>query len=286
MRKIDQATVKALELRAPGASIYDAKIIEGQLRGAQIFNRFREQEGARIFSRLRLSNGLIPSLHTFFRNIPYCEVCIESMKHLTLLSRGATIFTALERHFTGLNQQDGLVVIQVSETDFTAVSGSLDDQVKLGHRQLFAFAMRHFCEIPQEKVDEAGLVMPRVKADRAVLRQYAGLANRLGFESTKIQELLENRIVMDSQAVRELTSPLLVTSGPGNCDGDVGCLLWGHSTRTKIRYSFATSITNEMNKARELPPSLSASLYIKVSSADQGMLMKPAPEVIWALIPI
>ena len=215
MQKVDQATVRALELRAPGASVCDARIIEGQLRGAQIFTEFSEQDRARIFSRLRLSKGLIPSLYTFFRNIPYCELCVESMKHLTLLSRGDTIFTALDRHFTGLNQQDGQVVIQVSETDFTAVPGSLNDQVDLGYRQLFAFAMRHFYEIPQEKVDEDGLVMPRAKADRAVLRQYAGLANRLGFESTEIQQLLEDFDVMDSQAGRESTSPLLVTSGPG-----------------------------------------------------------------------
>ena len=46
------------------------------------------------------------------------------------------------------------------------------DQVELGYRQSFAFAMRHFYEIPQEKIDEDGLVMPRAKADRAVLRHW------------------------------------------------------------------------------------------------------------------
>ena len=44
MQKIDQATVKALELRAPRASTLDARALRSQLRGGEIFNAFSGHE--------------------------------------------------------------------------------------------------------------------------------------------------------------------------------------------------------------------------------------------------
>jgi Protein of unknown function (DUF3723) len=215
MQKIDQPSVRALELKAPGVSRFDARTIEGQILGGQIFHDFSHEERSSILDRVRLFKSLIPSLYTFFRNIRYCEVCIQSMKHLTTLSRRDTLFTAFERKFSGLNQHPGQVVVQLSETDFTVVPGSSYEQVDFGYRQFFAFAMRHFREIPQEGENEDAVAMPKAKADKAVLRQFAQLATRLGFESPEIQKLLEYPDIPDSQAVQAQTSPLLVTLGAG-----------------------------------------------------------------------
>ena len=181
MQRVDGPTVRALELRAPGSSIFDAETIQRQLRGAQIFGAFSDQDRAQIQERLLHFKGLIPSLRAFFRNIYYWEACVDSMRHLVSLTRRDTILTAFERHFTGINQHEGRVVIQVDESNFTVISGSRADQVELGCRHLVAFAMRHFAEIPRAPVRKNVLRKPRARADSNVLRQYAELARRLGF---------------------------------------------------------------------------------------------------------
>ncbi|KAH9206333.1 hypothetical protein DL95DRAFT_397013 [Leptodontidium sp. 2 PMI_412] len=63
--RIDIATVKALEGRAPGASTKDL----GELRGGLIFSAFSDRERDMIWERLKKIDGLMPSLFTFFLGI-------------------------------------------------------------------------------------------------------------------------------------------------------------------------------------------------------------------------
>ena len=46
---------------------------------------------------------------------------MDSMRHLITPPRGDTIFTAFETKFTGVNQQEGQVRIQVDEANFIFV---------------------------------------------------------------------------------------------------------------------------------------------------------------------
>lgn len=95
---------------------------------------------------------------------------MESVKHLMTLSRRDTMLTAFERRrFTGVNQQDGQVVIQDAESNFAVAPGSLGDQVELGYRQIFALAMRHFFDIPREPMSNDIATRQRVKANKAVV---------------------------------------------------------------------------------------------------------------------
>ena len=215
MQKIDHHTVEALELRAPGASTFDAEGIQSKLAVGKIFGAFNDHDRMQIFHRLCQYNSLIPSLNTFFRDVPYWEACVESLKHLTTVSRRDTVLTAFERQFTAVNQQDGQVVVQVDESSFTVTPGSYDDQIELGYRHIVASAMRHFVDIPREPVKKDITVRPRLKADQAVLRRFAGLAIRLGFESPEIHELLRNGDDLESPVRPASTKPPLVTSGPG-----------------------------------------------------------------------
>lgn len=48
MSKVDQATVKALELKAPYASTLDARSLHGQMLGGEIFSTFSERDRADI----------------------------------------------------------------------------------------------------------------------------------------------------------------------------------------------------------------------------------------------
>ncbi|KAK5400800.1 hypothetical protein LTR06_011260 [Exophiala xenobiotica] len=95
---------------------------------------------------------------------------------------------AFERQFTGINQQEDQIVIQEDELNFTTIPGSSREQTESGCRQIIAFAMRNFLEIPQESVNRDVTVRPRTMA-------------------------LEERAV--PPVARESSVPVLVTSGPG-----------------------------------------------------------------------
>ncbi|KIW35847.1 uncharacterized protein PV06_11823 [Exophiala oligosperma] len=76
MQRFDHRDVKALELRAPGVSTHDAEEIEAQIRAGRILRAFSEEERRHILQRLCGFKYLIPSLHTFFRDVTYWEAPI------------------------------------------------------------------------------------------------------------------------------------------------------------------------------------------------------------------
>src|SRR5438045_8324504 len=84
MKKVDRATVKALELTAPGACRADAEVLYGKLRTGQIFGAFDEQEREAIWIEvLRVSTDyLIPSLYSFFEDLNYLKGIADCVKRL------------------------------------------------------------------------------------------------------------------------------------------------------------------------------------------------------------
>lgn len=190
------------------------------------------------------------------RSLPYWEACVGSMRHLIDLSRRDTISSSFERQFTGINQQDDQVQIQIAESEFAAIPGSQGDQIELGYRQIVAFAMRHFLNIPQEPINNNVTARPSVRADKAELHRFGALAIHVGFESPKIHALLRDANMMDLPAMSASIIPLLVTSGPGkNCKEDVGCLPRTPFERIVILCFFTTSMITKMVKAKLLPHS-------------------------------
>lgn len=99
LQEVDQATVRALELRAPRCSKRDAQFLQGQLLSGQIFSAFSQQEREAIWVNLRSIDGLIPSFFTFFEDLKYLSACADCLKQLVKLSCRDTLFTALQRKF-------------------------------------------------------------------------------------------------------------------------------------------------------------------------------------------
>jgi hypothetical protein len=66
MKKIDQDTVEALQLLAPGKSRTDAKIACGLVLGGHAFGEFSDEERRGIWTHMKYFDELVPSLHTFF----------------------------------------------------------------------------------------------------------------------------------------------------------------------------------------------------------------------------
>jgi hypothetical protein len=176
-----------LELRAPGASTTDADDVRSKVLGGQIFSTFNERERKEIWARLERVDGLIPSLHSFFRDIDYledCVNCVNCVKRLGHVPRGVanTISSYLRRKLQHVPARDCQVIVQIAENRFITVPGTRADRVDLHVRQLYAFAMRHYLDMPPESQKENLVAKPKVRADPAVLRRFADLAARLGFK--------------------------------------------------------------------------------------------------------
>ena len=133
MQKVDQTTVKALELTAPGACRADARVLYGLLMSGQIFSAFSQQEREAIWPIICSwsTHRLIPSFFGLFQDVNYLEGPADCIKRLIPLSRGATIFSALEGSFSDVNQTANHCVIQESESTFALKPGGLADRFKL-----------------------------------------------------------------------------------------------------------------------------------------------------------
>jgi hypothetical protein len=215
MRKIDQATVKALELTAPRASTMDAMALRSQMRGGEIFSAFSDQERDRIWGRLQMVEGLVPSLFTFFRDIQYLDVCVDCVKRLSTLSPGQSVSDAMARRCKSVNQEGGQTRIQIAEDTFVSRPGSKIDRKDLGYRQIYAYAMRNYPDMPREPEKEDPVKRSAGKADPAVLRGLAELAGPLGVESRQITALKQYPNSRSTRREDPPSRPLLVTSGPG-----------------------------------------------------------------------
>ena len=215
---VDHATVKALELRAPGVSTLDANTLRSQILGGEIFSAFNEQDRRGIWTRLQAFDGLIPSLFSFFKDVNYLKALVNGITRLVRLSPRDTVSSALERAFSDAGHRADRAVIQISETDFASCPASLSDRVDLGRRQLYAYAMRHYLKMPREpkatKRKEL-LAKPRTHADEGALRGFADLADRLGFQSPEITALKQYPHSRVANAGSKKSKPLLVMDGAG-----------------------------------------------------------------------
>ena len=215
MQYVDEITVKALELRAPRVCTRDAGDLRAQVLGGTIFSAFSERDRVGIWARLQAVDGLIPSLYGLFENVNYLKALAACMTRLVRPSPGDTVSTALFKAFSDINQRADRAVIQITESRFSSSPASSADRADLGVRQLYAYAMRHYLQMPRDLKGKELLARHTTNADRTVLREFADLAERLGFESPEITALKEHPHARDARNPSENSKPLLVTDGAG-----------------------------------------------------------------------
>ena len=162
------------------------------MRGGEAFSAFDDGERDEIWPWLEGFDGLIPSLATFFKDILYLERLANCVKQLT--GDNVQVSQAFKRLFVPVDPDNGRVripdsqtKIQVAENTFFYRQGTRGDQADLGYRQIIAYAMWHFADMPKEPVRDDHVMQPAAMADRAVLRRFADLADELGFTSPRIK---------------------------------------------------------------------------------------------------
>lgn len=190
MQKIDTATVKCLELRAPKSSTIDFLALQGQVLTGQIFSAFNRVHREAIWTEISKVTGLIPSLYTMFEDINYLYECAHCMKQLINITPGETVFSAFKESFKHGNQMAQECILQESESVLVVQPSRGADRFEIGYRQLWLYAMRHFRQMAKEPKRNKLKAKPRVeRANEAVLVEFGALAFKLGFDSDQIHLL-------------------------------------------------------------------------------------------------
>ena len=140
----------------------------------------------------------------------YLDALADSVKLLIDLAPNDTIFAALSGT---LNQESYDVAIQTAESSYRYQPASSLDKVNLSWRQLMAFAMRNYRDLPKRSKKKDLLAKSILAKVDNILNAYAHLADRLGYDTPEIATLKENMHTGLSSSISHL--PLLVTDGPG-----------------------------------------------------------------------
>ncbi|RAQ74990.1 hypothetical protein COH20_012399 [Aspergillus flavus] len=191
MALINLHTVDTLQLYAPRASKVDRKTVKGKILGGEVFSNFSRSEHAGIWEKIRtheIYDSIIPSLHTFFRDISYLELCANAVKQLVVLNKQQlTVRSALVHSFRSC-------LIQTSETSFRRQPGSRDERISSGYHQIWMYAMRHYPDIAKD-LQRGPKTNPtrakaRATADESVIHRKATLTKQLGFRTPPIRAIL------------------------------------------------------------------------------------------------
>ncbi len=122
------------------------------------------------------------------------------------------MFIALKKAFCDANQRADRAVIQITEFSFTCSSASLTNRVNLSYRQLHAYVMRHYLQMPRKLKEKELLTRLMINTDETMLRDFADLTDRLDFEFLEIIALKQCSKSTIARARFERSKSLLVTN--------------------------------------------------------------------------
>lgn len=207
MERLDTTSVRALELRAPGACEEDARALYGRVSCGEILSSFSNEERQVIWSKICSAtvDNLVPSLYGFFEDLKHLKVVADSVKRLLHLESKETVRSALEFGYSEADQDSDICLIQAGNSALASVPGNGADHFDVAYRALWLWAFREYQDLPaQSKRKLAG---PQTgHADEAVLFEFASVAHKLGFRSEQIEQLLQQ------DPDREIARRLLTTA--------------------------------------------------------------------------
>lgn len=190
MEKLDETTLIAMQLTAPGACEKEARQLYARIHGGELFGAFSESERNQIWLRICSAtvDSLVPSLHAFFENVKYLEEAADCMRRLVCLEGKESLRCAFEKAFCP-DTGDDECVVQVSPSKVKILRNSNADTFDVAYRQLWLYALREYQNMPTERQQKLAMAQAR-EADEIVVFRFARLAQTLGFNSAKIQALV------------------------------------------------------------------------------------------------
>ncbi|KAL1620000.1 hypothetical protein SLS56_009844 [Neofusicoccum ribis] len=190
LRSIDQATVEALQLRAPGSSESDLATLRGQIASGQIFGSLPQAERDPILKRLTEVNDIIPSFASFFDDVNYHGDVVRCMQRLVPRSTKSSTFTKFLKHFNPGKLRKRELAVQTSEAVFETKDGNETSQFLVGYLQLYTYAARFYDRIPHQPNRKNVKFQAGFNEDAATLYRFAQLAACMGFDSPQISGYL------------------------------------------------------------------------------------------------
>ncbi|OBT60185.1 hypothetical protein VE03_10438 [Pseudogymnoascus sp. 23342-1-I1] len=244
---MDEKIVMAVGRMAPGVSTLDARKIttllpEGLLR------KIRNSRG-----RMQWKGGMIFTLGSFFKDMPWLQDIANRMKWLVAIHPDETLCAALNRCYTGCNQEDDEAIIQTSETTFAVIHGTSEDRIELGIRHFVLFIARH-----RERLPIHSSKTSLSDSNKGMLRKFGELAIRIGFESPEIDKLLTypSGEVLNGH---DNNKPQLGTDGPGGEQGG----RHGHMERKKVETAALLFLQNLHNLSEKIGEGVTPFFVIK-----------------------
>ncbi|KAL8832497.1 MAG: hypothetical protein Q9191_000224 [Dirinaria sp. TL-2023a] len=139
------------------------------------------------------------------------------------MSPRGTLYTAMARSFSEMNQKRGKCIIQKAESIFTFRSNTTQNRVTLHYRQVFLYIMRHLRELSPDSTKlkpkpSERKIRTTKDLNRSVLYELIDLTERLGFKSKKISDLkTKNSSHADGRSSFGQSKPAYVVDGPEEC---------------------------------------------------------------------
>ncbi|KAH7303123.1 hypothetical protein B0I35DRAFT_340040, partial [Stachybotrys elegans] len=209
MQHLDVASLRVLELKAPGACEAEAQVLYSRVCSGEILGAFDNERRQTIWRRIcsETVHCLVPSLTGFFSDLTHFKLVADSFKWLVRVSGEETIQSVLKSSYT--NADTGLCLVQVSDSSIKSIPAGRADPFDIAYRTLWLFAYREYEEMPVEvKKKVAGPA--KGQANEEILFEFASLAHKLGFRSDQIESLRHG------DPDREIARRLLLTARSPN----------------------------------------------------------------------
>jgi len=157
----------------------------------------------------------------------------------------------MNKIYIGMDQSVDSTLMQENETTFESVLANDARRIDLRYRQLCAFAMRYYREIPKKLSGKDLLAKPRAMLDTTRLREMVDLANLLGFESSEIIALKQFPKSADPTIVRGNERPALVTDGLGEIRKDRCGMPHAQNYEEDRKFLFITHLHEDRDEQSE-----------------------------------
>jgi hypothetical protein len=180
MGRTDEATVKAIQLRAPALSKYDFEFIQKGMTSGKLFSQIRNASKREVITSSLLSiDYLIPSIYTLIKDLRFLRPAVDAIKCLVPKPAKKTLLEVLYFHFEEVRSDRSAIKIQTAENSYSTYSGP-QSQFSVAVCGLFLLAIRHFARPPSQREVEYSLF------------RLAEEAQNVGFSSDEIKALLLN----------------------------------------------------------------------------------------------
>lgn len=117
MEKLDETTLLAMQLTAPGACEREARQLYARVHGGELFSAFNEIERNRIWLKICSAtvDFLVLSLFAFFENLKYLEDTADCIRRLVRPQGKESIQYAFENAFCPTDP-DSACAVQTSSS--------------------------------------------------------------------------------------------------------------------------------------------------------------------------